>query len=213
MTIRQPTGELLREAVELRHEGDRDTGAQTIAPDHSGRGGYRERELPKRTCVQSAVSVDVQRRVEDFLFYQSELLDGKHWGAYIDLFSADGLYWMPVTADQADWLDSPSIFAEDKWMMEVRMGRITHANAWSQAPTWETSHLVGNVIVESQTEEAITIRSRFQMIELRRETTRHFAGTYRHVLQRAGDDFKIRLQRVDLMNSQAVFDYVLQAWV
>ena len=29
----------------------------------------------------------------------------------------------------------------------------------------------------------------------------------------AGDDWRIRLQRVDLMNGQAAFDYVIQAWV
>jgi hypothetical protein len=28
-----------------------------------------------------------------------------------------------------------------------------------------------------------------------------------------GDDFKISLQRVDLLNGQAPFDYVLQIWV
>jgi hypothetical protein len=28
-----------------------------------------------------------------------------------------------------------------------------------------------------------------------------------------GDDFKIVLQRVDLLNGQAPFDYVLQIWV
>jgi hypothetical protein len=51
------------------------------------------------------------------------------------------------------------------------------------------------------------------MMELRRDATRHFAGTYRHTLRRSGDDFKIVLQRVDLLNGQAPFDYVLQVWV
>jgi hypothetical protein len=51
------------------------------------------------------------------------------------------------------------------------------------------------------------------MMELRRDTVRHFAGTYRHKLQRVGDDFKIELQRVDMLNGQAPFDFVLQIWV
>ena len=97
--------------------------------------------------------------------------------------------------------------------MEIRMGRVTHPNAWSQAPQWGTSHVVGNVVIESVTDTEITVRSRFQMVELRRDTLRHFAGTYRHTLVPAGDDFKIRLQRVDMLNGQAPFDYVLQIWV
>jgi 3-phenylpropionate/cinnamic acid dioxygenase small subunit len=147
------------------------------------------------------------------LFYQSELLDQKQWGAYIDLFAAEGVYWMPVTPDQTEWLDSPSIFAEDRRMMEIRMGRVQHPNAWSQAPQWGTSHLIGNVVIESADAAEIVVRSRFQMVELRRDQLRHFAGTYRHKLVRSGEDFKIALQRVDLLNGQAPFDYVLQIWV
>ena len=121
---------------------------------------------------------------------------------------------MPVTADQTEWLDSPSIFAEDKRLMQIRMGRVTHPNAWSQAPNWETSHLVGNVVIESANEHEISVRSRFQMIEMRRaHNLRHFAGTYRHTLKTHGAGFKIALQRVDLLNAQAPFDYVLQIWV
>jgi len=67
-------------------------------------------------------------------YYQSELLDQKHWATYIDQFALDGIYWMPVTPEQTEWLDSPSILAEDRRMMEIRMGRVQHPNAWSQAP-------------------------------------------------------------------------------
>jgi 3-phenylpropionate/cinnamic acid dioxygenase small subunit len=69
------------------------------------------------------------------------------------------------------------------------------------------------VVIESADESRISVRSRFHMIELRRDQLRHFAGTYRHTLQNTGDDFKIVLQRVDLLNGQAPFDYVLQVWV
>jgi 3-phenylpropionate/cinnamic acid dioxygenase small subunit len=97
--------------------------------------------------------------------------------------------------------------------MQIRMGRVTHPNAWSQAPNWETSHLIGNVVIESANEREISVRSRFQMIELRRDNLRHFAGTYRHILRTRGEGFKIALQRVDMLNAQAPFDYVLQVWV
>ena len=57
-------------------------------------------------------------------------------------------------------------------------------------------------------------RARFQMCELRRDGFPNFGGGYRHTLVRdAGGALKIRLQRVDLFNGQASFDYVLQIWV
>ncbi len=52
------------------------------------------------------------------------------------------------------------------------------------------------------------------MMELRRDNVRHFGGSYQHTLvrMRAGA-LRIKLQRVDLFNGQAPFDYVLQVWV
>jgi hypothetical protein len=52
------------------------------------------------------------------------------------------------------------------------------------------------------------------MMELRRDAIRHFGGSYRHTLVRGeGGALRIKLQRVDMFNSQAAFDYVLQIWV
>lgn len=190
------------------------TGAQTAAPDHSPRPAHAPGRLPARAAAHAkARRTDTQYRVEQFLYYQAELLDCKQWSAYIDLFDDAGWYWMPVTPEQEDWFDWPSIFAEDKPLMEVRRGRVTHPNAWSQAPAWGTSHLVGNIVIESDSDREVVVRSRFAMQELRRDQLRHFAGTYRHTLLRVGDDFRIKLQRVDLLNAQAPFDYVLQVWV
>ena len=202
---------LLEDVVIFENSETQKTGAQSLAPDHSARQRARGAPLPARADPNSVASL--QQRVEQFLYYQSELLDQKQWGGYIDLFSPEGVYWMPVTLEQTEWLDSPSIFAEDRRMMAIRMGRVQHPNAWSQAPQWGTSHVVGNVVIESIEESRVVVRSRFQMTELRRDQLRHFAGTYRHTLLCADEDFKIALQRVDLLNGQAPFDYVLQVWV
>lgn len=192
--------------------GEAPTGAQALAPDHSPRA-----PVPSATDVPRAGLVagnDLQREVEQLLYLQAELLDRKLWQAWMDLFDERGIYWMPVTPEQTEWEGSPSIFAEDKLMMEIRKGRVSHPNAWSQAPMWETNHIVGNVALESVDGATIQVRSRFQMMELRRDDVRHFGGTYRHTLVRdAGGALRISLQRVDLFNGQAPFDYVLQIWV
>jgi len=57
------------------------------------------------------------------------------------------------------------------------------------------------------------VRSRFHMMEFRRDASRHFAGTYRHQLLRTKDGYRIKLQRVDMVNGQGPYDYVLQVWV
>lgn len=209
-----PAGKNLKQNVVIRAGAEtRRTGAQRIAPDHSPRAKVAAVKAPRALASAASGRGDLQRRVEQFLYAQSELLDNKYWQDYINLFATDGVYWMPVTTEQIDWEGQPSIFAEDKLLMQVRMGRITHPNAWSQAPMWATNHVVSNVVIEKETAKEVVVRSRFHMMELRRDNLRHFGGTYRHTLVKKGEGFAIKLQRVDMFNSQATYDYVLQIWV
>jgi 3-phenylpropionate/cinnamic acid dioxygenase small subunit len=168
--------------------------------------------LKKSSSVKKPLA-DTQHEVEQFLYRQAELLDGKQWQAWIDLFTPDGIYWMPPEPSHTTWEGMPAIFAEDKNLMTVRMKRILHPDAWSQRPLWETNHVVSNIIVEKETGDEVQVRSRFHMLELRRDDVRHFAGSYRHTLKRTPAGFRIKLQRVDMTNAQAAYDYVIQAWV
>src|SRR5262249_54797823 len=157
--------------------------------------------------------MELQHEVEQFLYRQSELLDTKQWQAWIDLFAEDGVYWMPADPAHKHWDGVPSIFAEDKNLMNVRMKRVLHPDAWSQRPLWGTNHVVSNVIIESYDSDEVIGRSGFHMRESRRDDVRHSAGAYRHHLKKTADGYRIKLQRVDMTNAQAAYEYVLQVWV
>ena len=121
---------------------------------------------------------------------------------------------MPPDPSYTTWDGTPAIFAEDKNLMRVRMGRVLHPDAWSQRPLWGTNHVVSNVIIEKERPNGDVIaRSRFHMMELRRDDVRHFAGSYMHQLKKTAEGYRIKLQRVDMTNAQAAYDYVLQIWV
>ena len=155
-----------------------------------------------------------QHAVEQFLYRQADLLDSKRWEDWIGLFTDDGIYWMPPEPSYTTWDGTPAIFAEDKNLMRVRMGRVLHPDAWSQRPLWGTNHVVSNVLIEKESADGeVMVRSRFHMMELRRDDVRHFAGSYLHQLKKTSEGYRIKLQRVDMTNAQAAYDYVLQVWV
>jgi benzoate/toluate 1,2-dioxygenase beta subunit len=52
-----------------------------------------------------------QHDVEQFLYRQSELLDTKRWQDWIDLFTPDGIYWMPPAPEYKTWEGQPAIFS------------------------------------------------------------------------------------------------------
>lgn len=169
----------------------------------------------KRVAATLNGAHDTLREVEQFLYRQAELLDEKRWDDFIALFADDGMYWMPAAPEQTTGEGVPSIFYEDRNLMTVRMKRVTHPHAWSQSPMWGTSHLVSNIAIEKEDPRTgeLTVRSRFHMMEFRRDASRHFAGIYRHQLVRENGGYRIKLQRVDMVNGQGPYDYVLQVWV
>jgi 3-phenylpropionate/cinnamic acid dioxygenase small subunit len=176
-----------------------------------------KRPAPKRAAARTngTGAEALQREVEQFLYRQAEALDEKRWSDFIGMFTADGMYWMPPAPHYTTWEGQPSIFIEDRDLMTVRMKRVQHPHAWSQHPDWGTNHVVSNVILERIDPKSgeVHVRSRFHMVELRRDELRHFAGTYRHRLKRTKDGLRIKLQRVDMVNAQAPYEYVLQVWV
>ena len=188
----------------------------TLRKNSSGSAAHqRTASAQEANAPAPADAHTLQHVIEQFLYAQAESLDGKRWQDYINLFTDEGHYWMPAAPEQTTGEGVPSIFYEDKNLMQVRMRRVQHPDAWSQRPLWGTNHLVSNVIVESENgkKDELVVRSRFHMMEFRRETSRHFGGSYVHHLVHTPDGFRIRLQRVDMVNAQGPFEYVLQIWV
>jgi benzoate/toluate 1,2-dioxygenase subunit beta len=173
-----------------------------------------KRAASSRTrAAAPARAADPQREIEQLLYRQAECLDAKNWQGFIDLFTDDGLYWVPATPEQTTGDGVPSIFYEDRDLMAVRMRRLGHPRAWSQKTDWGTNHVVSNVVIDRLDGDAAVVRSRFHMMEFRNDATRHFAGSYIHHLKRAKNGWRIQRQRVDMVNAQGPYDYVLQAWV
>lgn len=160
------------------------------------------------------VSVETQRAVEQFLYRQAEILDERQMDDWMGLFTEDGWYWMPAEEDQTEGDGQPNIFWEDQGLMMMRIARNTHPRAHSQAPHNRLNHVVSNVIIESENADGdVIVRSRFHCAEYFRYEIRTFSGKYRHLLKKTPDGYKIALQRVDLVNREGPYDYVLQWWL
>jgi len=160
-------------------------------------------------------SNDIQRKVEKFLYFQAEVLDERRWEEWLDLFADDGVYWMPASKDQEGGEGQPNIFYEDYHLMNMRIRRVEHPYAHSQAAGHRTSHVVSNVIIQNEDLDKgeVIVSSRFHMVEYRLDDQRYFGGKYTHTLIPMDSGYKIKLQRVDLVNVEGPFDYVMQVWL
>lgn len=155
----------------------------------------------------AAMDAQTQHLIEQYLYHEARLLDARDWVAWEHLFTADGMYWAPLTHDQVDPLNHASIFYENAIMRDVRRRRLGEIHAWSQQPVTRSSRIVGNVMLEPVAPDALTVYSTFHMVEWRkRNEQRHVAGHYTHHLVRQDDAWRIQLKRVDLVNCDGVHD-------
>jgi benzoate/toluate 1,2-dioxygenase beta subunit len=143
---------------------------------------------------------------EQFLAHEARLLDDGRFDEWLALFTADGWYWVPSEPGQADPFETVSLIYDDRRLLETRVRRLASPRMYSQEPRSRTSRMIGNVTIEEHDGNSCTVRSKFMMIEYRREAQRIFGGTARHRLIRADGRIMIAWKRVDLVNCDAPLD-------
>jgi len=148
------------------------------------------------------------RAVEEFLFHEARLLDEGRYLDWLDLFTEDAWYWVPIEPGQQSPHDTVSIIYDDRKLLETRVRRLLNPNIHAQTPPSRASRLVGNVVVEAPSGAAggPVASSRLQMVEFRRDRQRLFAAGVRHELLPVGDSFRIAWKRVDLVNCDGMHD-------
>ena len=142
---------------------------------------------------------------EQFLILEARLLDEGRFDEWLGLFTADAWYWVPCEPDQKSPRDTVSLIYDDRRLLETRVRRLASPRIYSQEPRSRTSRIIANVAMEdiSADGSVATVRSKFQLLEYRREAQRIFGGTCLHRLVRVENCIQIAWKRVDLVNCDA----------
>lgn len=142
-----------------------------------------------------------------FVYDEARLLDGRRYDDWLALFSEDGFYWMPLTPGQTDPLLQVSLMYEDKLLLQVRVERLKGGRTFSQQPASRCHHLLQQPTVERRDDVAgqYTVRTAFHYIETRQDTQTLYAGWSSYELIAVRGRLRIKLKRVDLVNSDAAF--------
>ena len=143
--------------------------------------------------------------VEQFLYHEARLLDTGQLEAWLELFTDDATYWLPLERDQQDPLETSSIIHDDRTLLALRVKQARHPRAHARLPLARTVHQVGNVVVEEANDE-VRVSSTLQVVEFRNEKQRLYGALVEHRLRLVNGSFKIAHKRVDLVNSEGELD-------
>lgn len=104
---------------------------------------------------------------ERFLYREARLLDELRLNEWLELFTADGLYWLPATHDDVDPRTSVALIYDDAERRAERVWRTLHTPVLDQNPRSRTVHTVSNVEVEQDADGTATIYCVQHITELR----------------------------------------------
>jgi benzoate/toluate 1,2-dioxygenase beta subunit len=154
----------------------------------------------------SAANDAMLREAEQLLFREARLLDEHRLDEWLDLFTEDATYWVPLERDQKDPWNTSSIIFDDRTLLEIRVRQYQHPRAHARLPLARTCHQVGNVMLLDSNDKEARVGSSLVLIEYRKERQRVFGASVEHRLRRTPAGLKIAAKRVDLVNSEAELD-------
>ena len=149
------------------------------------------------------------RDIEELLYAEASFLDKADLDGWIDLYTQDGTYWMPVTPEQKDPINHISLFYDDRVMMEIRRRNLKHPRAASKDYAIRCSHIISNIRVSDEKTDNLTVDSNFHCFLYYNDKQTPYAGSYTHKLVRTETGLKIKHKRVDLINCDAALNTII----
>jgi len=141
-----------------------------------------------------------QYQVERFYYDEATLLDEHRYAEWVQLFSDDTHYFMPLRRTRlrrelAKEFTRPgeiAFFDDTKQSLLGRVAKIATGTAWAEDPPSRTRHLVTNIRITEDRGDELDIASNFILYRTRlksEETT--WIGSRRDVLRWDGESFLI----------------------
>src|SRR5689334_6428049 len=150
---------------------------------------------------------ELRQEIEDFLYYEADLLDQRRFTEWLDLLADDLVYFMPIRrnvkfgqhAERENTRQGEGIswFDEDKWTLGKRVEQILTGVHYAEEPLSRVTHMVGNVRLldvqpSADAAREVTVGCRFLVYQNRVEYETHtFIGRRTDTLRRAGESWLI----------------------
>jgi len=142
----------------------------------------------------------------DLIYQDALLLDEARYEEWLELFSEDGRYWVPLKGRLQTELEKyNSIADEDRLLLSLRIERLKTGRAHSQQPASSMQHILQMpLLLEADEGTGIyVLRTPFTYAESRGDDLVTLHGHYIHRIVSVGGQLRIALKRVNLLNAHA----------
>lgn len=141
---------------------------------------------------------------EDFVHREAALLDEGRHEEWLELFAADGVFWVPANEADHDPDSHVSIIYDDRARLADRVARMALGRAVQQSPS-RTMHLVGNVMVPEPGPDAppgtAEVRVNLVLFESHGQRNSQHAARCRYLLRREDGRWRIVLRKLAFLDN------------
>jgi 3-phenylpropionate/cinnamic acid dioxygenase small subunit len=114
---------------------------------------------------------ELKREIEDFLAEEAHLLDEHRYSEWLDLFTEDAEYVMPLKEYLQGEVESAGhpLMRDDKDMLRIRVAKDATGYSHSELPESMTCHLITNIVVRNVPDsDEVIARSMFAVRQARK---------------------------------------------
>lgn len=154
---------------------------------------------------EPVLTSDEHYRVEQFYYQEAALLDDRHLEEWLELFTEDLHYWMPLRRTMLrEQLDQEftkpgemALFDDTKDILTIRVRKLATGYAWAEDPPSRTRHLFTNIRVLGVDGNELTATCNFLLYRSRGEHEQDtWLGRREDVLRRDGTTFRIARRHI-----------------
>jgi len=154
-------------------------------------------------------SVETYWEVYSFLMHEAELLDERRERDWLDLFTDDAEYLMPVRVNRErgegdGFSEEAFYFEETRGSLELRVRRLETEYAWAEDPPSRTRHFVTNVRVdEGEEEDEVAVRTNLLLYRSRGSDPNNdlLSAERKDVLRKEDGQWKLKRREILLDHS------------
>jgi len=144
------------------------------------------------------------RAVVEFVYKEARLADEARYAEWLELWTDDGVYWVPATTDPgADPDKHLSHIYDNRGRIETRIKLLQTGHRYSQEPASLMRRLISNIEAAADGGELVA-ESNFALAELAIQAKHEmhwWVGRTTHRLRRVGGELRMCRKKVVLVNA------------
>lgn len=156
----------------------------------------------KSRVYEKSFNPELMHEIQQFIFREARLQDIHDYDAWEDLWTDDGLYWVPANGTDTDPERQMSLIYDNRSRIALRIRQLKTGRRHSQTPPSQLARVVSNFeLLKADNDGDIHVMCTAQIFETNLRGDTMWASRNEYTLRRVGGELKMAYKKVVLINN------------